>query len=238
MAVTGDVGGSRILVIEDDHAVGRVLRDVLTQEGHQVTVATDGAQAEALLEEVQPDLVLLDIILPDIDGLVLCSQMRPRWQMPIILISASKRRADRTLGLRLGADDFIPKPFDIYELVARVEAVLRRASTSRLATGEQRVGPLVIDRSRHLAQVGSQSLPLTPTEFRLLAALASRANEVVTRNELAEAVWGFGDIGQSRAVDVHVRRLRQKLEILDGVSPQVATVRGFGYKLLREAATA
>lgn len=230
---------SRILVIEDDEAVAQVVRAILVQQGHEVSVARDGGQAEALMEAVRPDLVLLDIILPDVDGLVLCAQVRTRSSVPIILVSATRRRTDRTLGLKLGADDFIPKPFDLYELVARVEAVLRRSGGGgSVPAGEQRVGSLVLDRSRHLAQVAGQPLPLTPTEFRLLAALTGRPNEVLSRSELAEAVWGYGEIGQSRAIDVHVRRLRQKLEVLEGSAPQVTTVRGFGYKLVREVTSA
>src|SRR5438094_8858322 len=155
------VATKTILIVEDDEAIGRVLVDVLEEESYRVFLATTGAEAERLLNEVHPDLIILDIMLPDADGLVVCAQLRPRYQIPVILLSASQRQADRVLGLKLGADDYVPKPFDIHELTARVEAVLRRAPHELprpTAQEAQTLGTLVVDRARRSATVGNRAL--------------------------------------------------------------------------------
>ena len=249
----------RILVVEDEPHLSQLVADVLETQGYEVVVASTGGEAEAMLERVKPDLVLLDIMLPDADGLILCSQFQSRWPAPVIMVSATKRERDRVLSLRLGADDFIAKPFDTLELVARVEAVLRRSTHGRAAEhqvpplrtteaaahgGEQNtpreshtsgqtytVGALTIDLRRRTVTIGGAAVHLTPTEHRLLTTLASEPERVYSREELAEVIWGYDSLGESRAVDVHIRRLRAKLEPFGTQAPPIQTVRGFGYKL-------
>ena len=261
--------GSQILIVQEDPTWSESVAGILTTEGYRVLCAKDGLEAEAMLEEAQPDLVLLGVMLPDIDGLVLCSHIRSRSRAPIIMLSATKRHRDRILSLYLGADDFITAPFDNNELIARVEAILRRtASTQPLAQdryppwrgggqgsaeaagrdgGERglearggpglrqvyKVGELTIDRARRSVTISGSPLHLTPTENRLLTTLASEPERVFSREELAQSIWGHDILEQSRAVDVHIRRLRAKLEAFGSAAPVIITVRGFGYKLLQ-----
>jgi DNA-binding response OmpR family regulator len=228
---------AKILLVEDDVAIAEVLVALLESEGYRVWHAADASGAEELLDQAQPDLVILDIMLPDTDGLVLCSELRARWPAPVVLLSATKRRFDPIIGLRLGADDFIAKPFDTRELLARLEAVLRRSSVGQAQPSSQpeayRIGPLAVDIARRTVTYGDQPLQLTPTEFRLLAALASEPERVFSREDLASRVWGYESIGESRVVDVHIRRLRQKLDESSITDPEIVTLRGFGYKLSR-----
>jgi len=227
----------KVLLVEDELPVAEVVSELLESEGYRVTHAPNATRAEELLDELRPDLVILDIMLPDTDGLVLCTELRARWPAPIVLLSGTQRKSDPIIGLRLGADDFIAKPFDARELLARLEAVLRRSSVSRSyeASGPQvyRVGPLTIDEGRRSATYEEQPLQLTPTEFRLMSTFASEPEKVFSREELATRVWGYESIGESRVVDVHIRRLRQKLGAAHVVDPIVVTLRGFGYKLAR-----
>ena len=227
----------KILIVEDDLSVAEVLMELLEVEGYRVSHAPDAATAEGLINEFRPDLVLLDIMLPDGDGLVLCSELRARWPAPVVLLSGTQRKSDPILGLRLGADDFIAKPFDTRELLARLEAVLRRSSASqRLDSAEPEVyevGPLTIDVGRRSASYGDEPMQLTPTEFRLMATFASEPERVFSREEIATRVWGYESIGESRVVDVHIRRLRQKLDEAHVTDPAIVTLRGFGYKLSR-----
>lgn len=235
-AAAGSAG--RVLIVDADPATSQLLTQALEAQRYQVWLATSAADGERLLDVVQPDVLLLDLMLPDVDGLVFCSQLRPRWTMPVILMSEGRRRTDRVLGLRLGADDFVAKPFDIHELVARVEVALRRrggiaptratpGATGREATS---FGALTINRSRRFASVGNRSLALTPTEFQILSLMASRPGEVFSRAELTNVLWGLVDGRRSRAIDVHIRRLRGKLDALPD-APVITTVWGHGYKL-------
>jgi two-component system response regulator MtrA len=219
-----------ILLIEDDLA----LADALAAEGYRVRCAADAAAAGALFDEERPDLVILDLILPDADGLVLLSDLRARWPGPIVLLSGTRRERDRILGLRLGADDFVAKPFDAHELLARVEAVLRRGAVSRPHAEEPEichVGPLTVDVWRRTVTHHDRPVRLTPIEFRLLATLASEAEKAFTREELAARVWGDPAIGQRRLIDVHIRRLRQRLDKARVTDPTIVTLRSFGYQL-------
>lgn len=250
-----------VLLVDDDTSISGLVTQILEEEGYAVTAVASGAEAEALIDELRPDLVILDIMLPDTDGLMLCTRLQARWPAPVIMLSGSRRESDRVLSLRLGADDFIAKPFDTLELVARVQAVLRRArgtdpSGRRVvpagfhgigpearapalaperpiaATGGQiRAGELVIDSRRRTVAIAGKPIHLTPTENRLLTTLASEPERVFSRDELAEALWGYESLGESRAVDVHIRRLRAKLEPFGDTAPPIVTVRGFGYKL-------
>ncbi len=246
----------RILVVEDEPRVAGLLTEVLDAYGYEARAVGSGGEATQALDEMRPDLVMLDIMLPDTDGLVLCSEIHARWHAPIIVVSGSTRHRDRVLSLRLGADDFIAKPFDVDELVARIEAVLRRSAsapaglngtpeeldraTSAGTTDEEtrRVDDLLIDHVRRLVTVRGTPVHLTPTEHRILATLAGVPERVFSRDELAEAVWGYQSLGESRAIDVHIRRLRAKLEPFGETAPPIVTVRGFGYKLVPAAATA
>jgi DNA-binding response OmpR family regulator len=233
-------GATTIMLVEDDHAVAQTLTDALESSGYRVWLAETGADAKTLLEQTRPDLVILDLVLPDEDGLVLCSVLKTIANVPILICSGTQRRRDAFLSLKLGADDFIAKPFDIYELEARVEAVLRRTSQTRVAEPSPsppdhiRVGELIIDRSRRRVTLGGEPIQLTPTEYRLVSALASRPDEILSRDDLATLVWGYQDASSGRTIDVHIRRLRVKLSQGPVPAPAIVAVRGFGYKMAVE----
>jgi two-component system response regulator MtrA len=227
------------MLVEDDHAVAQTLTDALESSGYRVWLAETGADARILLERTRPDLIILDLMLPDVDGLVLCSGLKAIADVPIVICSATPQKRDAILGLKLGADDFIAKPFDIYELEARLEAVLRRTSQTRAAVPSSppdhiRVGELTIDRSRRRVTLGGEPIQLTPTEYRLVSALASRPDEILSRDDLATLVWGYQDASSGRTIDVHIRRLRVKLSSGPVPAPAIVAVRGFGYKMAVE----
>jgi DNA-binding response OmpR family regulator len=233
-----------VLVVEADPATARSLVDALEASGYRVWHAADGQEARSHFQRVLPDLVLLDLILPDMDGLVLCCLLKSVAEVPIIICTATQRRSDPFLALKLGADDFVRKPVDLDHLLARIEAVLRR-SPPRVAPqnaaavtpagasnpGEVRVGELLVEPARRRASLGADPLTLTPTEFRLLSVLAARAETVLTRDELAQEVWGYADASNGRTIDVHVRRLRVKLTRGHVPAPSIVSVRGLGYRL-------
>jgi DNA-binding response OmpR family regulator len=233
-----------ILAVEDDPAIAQMLVDLLGFRGYRVEWARNASEARSRVASDPPDLILLDLKLPDVNGLVLCAELKARCDASIIICSATKRREDGVLGLELGADDFVTKPFDPAVLQARVGAVLRRRAGGRRPApaaedGDRRGGGLVLDRSRCRALLGGQPLSLTPSEYRLLAALADRPDAVVSREELAQTVWGQYDLSLGRSLDVHVGRLRAKLADADRSAPTIVTARGFGYRLvLGEAGTA
>src|SRR5207302_165135 len=190
-----------------------------------------------LVEQLEPDLIILDLVLPDEDGLVLCSVLKNMAGAPILICSGTQRRRDAFLSLKLGADDFIAKPFDVYDLLARVEVLLRRAAQHHAAEpaaqrGPIRIGELQIDHALHQVTLGDNTLQLTPTEYRLLTVLAARPDQVVQRDSLAKLVWGDPDTGTSRTIDVHIGRLRVKLSQAGRTAPQIISVRGFGYKIV------
>jgi DNA-binding response OmpR family regulator len=227
-----------ILVVEDDPATARALVDALEFADYRVWHAADGHEARGFLERARPDLVLLDLLLPDIDGLVLCSTLKSMVHVPVVICSASARRSDPVLSLKLGADDFVRKPFDIDDLLARIEAILRRAPpAASLGAGPLaakplvRIGELVMEPARRRATLGGEPLVLTPTEFRLLSVLASRAESVQKRDHLAQEVWGYADASNGRTIDVHIRRLRVKLSSGRVPGPAIISVRGIGYRL-------
>jgi DNA-binding response OmpR family regulator len=186
---------------------------------------------------LRPDLIILDLVLPDEDGLVLCSVLKNSANVPILICSGTQRRRDAFLSLKLGADDFIAKPFDVYDLLARVEVLLRRAAQHyigepNVSRGPIHIGELLIDHSLHQVTLGGSLLQLTPTEYRLLTVLAVRPDQVVPRDALAKLVWGDPDTGTSRTIDVHIGRLRVKLSQGGRLAPQIISVRGFGYKIV------
>jgi DNA-binding response OmpR family regulator len=230
-------GHATILLVEDDPAIAFMLTDVLESTGYVVREAATGSAARALVEHLRPDLIILDLVLPDEDGLVLCSVLKTSVNVPILICSGTRRRRDAFLSLKLGADDFIAKPFDIYDLLARVEVLLRRAAHQHageplVARGPIRIGELLIDHALHQVVLDGNLLQLTPTEYRLLTVLAARPDQVVPRDALAKLVWGDPDTGTSRTIDVHIGRLRVKLSPGGHLAPQIISVRGFGYKIV------
>ncbi|MGH8891110.1 MAG: response regulator transcription factor [Acidothermaceae bacterium] len=236
---TPERGGTsgRILVVDDDPTISDVVARYLTREGYDVTLAADGYAALDVAAAVQPDLVVLDIMLPGIDGLSVCRKLRETAPIPVILLTALGAETDRIMGLEIGADDYVTKPFSPRELVLRVASVLRRAQTAAVTpsraeseTATELVdGPLRIDRAAHQVDLNGRALMLTVREFDLLAFLAAHPGRTFTREELMHEVWGWS-FGDQSTVTVHVRRLRQKLETqVDGSGP-IATVWGVGYR--------
>src|SRR4030088_607541 len=224
-----------ILLVEDDPDTARSLTKALESSGYRVVVAETGAKARSIIDHLRPDLIMLDLMLPDTDGLVLTTALKTLTNAPIIICSARQEQVDRVLGLKLGADDFIAKPFELDELEARIEAVLRRASRVRevpaVPAGQIRVDDLLISQSRGTVLLGGQSVHLTPTEYRLLVALASRPDEVLSRETLGQLVWGYQDLGTGHLIDVHIGRLRLKLRRASSSGPVIVTVRGKGYTI-------
>ena len=242
---------TRILVVDDDESVRVAFRTVLTDAGYEVITAPHATAALDFLDSTDgptPDLIILDLMLPDADGLVLCAELKARVGIPIMICSATSRQRDAVLGLKLGADDFLAKPFDLYELTARVEALLRRTTQGRAAApvssraarpprAQYRVGELVLDHARRSVALAGEQLHLTPSEYRLLAALMSRLDEVFSRQQLTQLVWGFTDVAGSRLVDICVSRLRAKLEAGPAGAPSIVSLRGRGYKMTGDGAS-
>jgi DNA-binding response OmpR family regulator len=223
-----------ILLVEDDPVLTTLLIERLEAEGYRVEHAENAAEATDLTAQINPDLILLDLMLPDRHGLILCAELKDKQCPPIIICSGTKQAHEAILGLKIGADDFVAKPFSIDELKARIEAVLRRTTVQTVNGSElaiDRVGNLTIDKVRYVAAVGGERIKLTPTEFRLLCTLVSRPGQVFSRHELVEVLWGYNDVAASRSLDVHIRRLRGKLETCRIPPPHIVTVRGFGYKV-------
>ena len=225
---------TRVLVVEDDEAMAVALRDGFAYEGHEVTVARDGEEGLRMAREDDPDLMILDVMLPKMTGLEVCKVLRGEGSpLPIIMLTARGQEIDKVLGLKLGADDYVTKPFSFMELMARVEAVLRRASPGQ---GDQRpihqFGDMVVDLNRHEATREGRPVDLTPREFRLLGYFLEHQGEVVTREQLLDAVWGYDTIPFTRTVDTHIAKLRKKIE-KDASDPQhVITVHRLGYKFV------
>jgi two-component system response regulator MtrA len=218
----------RILVVDDDTALGEMLGIVLRGEGFDTQTVTRGDEVMAAFDEFQPDLVLLDVMLPGMDGIEVCRAIRERSGTPIVMLTAKSDTVDVVLGLESGADDYIVKPFKPKELVARVRTRLRGTEQPRPTT--LHVGDVTIDVPGHVVRRGEEQIPLTPLEFDLLVCLARRPWQVFTREELLEQVWGYRHSADTRLVNVHVQRLRAKVEI-DPEHPEIVqTVRGVGYK--------
>lgn len=227
--------GSRILVVEDEPDLAELVAVNLRGAGHDVTVSHDGSTALAEIQRSQPDLVVLDVMLPDISGTEVCRRLRRSPQtvrLPVIMLTARSDEVDRVVGFEVGADDYVPKPFSPRELVLRVEAILRRTSAAFESEGPQAIalGDLVIDVPAHRVEVDGQEVLLTALEFRLLHDLASRAGRVQSRDALLERVWGYSPNVETRTVDTHVKRLREKL---GAGAKHIETVRGVGYRALK-----
>lgn len=219
---------AKVLVVDDDTALAEMIGIVLRAEGFEPTFCADGALAVAAFHASNPDLVLLDLMLPGMNGIEVCSRIREDSGVPIIMLTAKSDTTDVVKGLESGADDYIVKPFNPKELVARIRTRLRPASNG--ATGILTIGDLVIDVTGHEVRRGDQIINLTPLEFELLLALALKPQQVFTREMLLEQVWGYHYKADTRLVNVHVQRLRAKVE-LDPDSPRIVmTVRGVGYR--------
>ena len=222
----------KILVADDDLNICELLRLYLEKEGFEVVMAHDGEEAVARFESEKPSLILLDIMMPKLDGWQVCRQIRQKSDCPIIMLTAKGETFDKVLGLELGADDYVVKPFDTKEIVARIKAVLRRSGPAGAAANEVKevsYDKLTVNMTRYELKVDGKVVDAPPKELELLFHLASNPNRVFTRDQLLDEVWGFEYYGDSRTVDVHIKRLREKLE---GVSDQwsLKTVWGVGYK--------
>ena len=222
---------SRILVVEDDAAILRGLADNLACESHDVLTATDGERACSIVREHKPDLVILDLMLPRMSGYDVCRTLRGEGlTTPILMLTARGDESDRVLGLDLGADDYLTKPFSIRELLARVRALLRRAQTATPSIDVMRFDDIVIDFKRYDARKSGEPIEMTKKEFGVLRYLAARAGEVVTREELLDQVWGYQAMPTTRTVDNHIASLRAKLETDPSQPRHLQTVHGVGYK--------
>ena len=223
--------GRNILVVEDDRNISELIHMYLVKEGFDVRIAADGGKAIEEFQKQAPDLILLDIMLPVMDGWAVCAKIRETSKVPIIMLTAKSEVFDRIQGLEMGADDYIVKPFEMKEVLARIHAVLRRFGGEEEGSGEKKLSfdKLVINLDSYELLVDGKRVDTPPKELELLYHLAASPNRVFTRNQLLDEVWGFDYFGDSRTVDVHIKRLREKLE---GVSEQwsLKTVWGVGYK--------
>ena len=224
------MAAEKILVVDDDNNICELLRLYLEKDGYEVTIANNGGDAVKLFQEISPSLMLLDIMLPVLDGWQVCREVRKFSDRPIIMLTAKGETFDKVLGLELGADDYVTKPFDAKEVLARVRAVLRRSGGSQPTdVKEVSYDKLVINLTNYELRVDGKKIDTPPKELELIYHLASNPNRVFTRDQLLDEVWGFDYYGDSRTVDVHVKRLREKLE---GVSDkwELKTVWSVGYK--------
>jgi len=231
------MSNQRILVVDDEKQIVEVLKMYLERDSFRVSTASDGAAALAAFESQPPDLVLLDLMLPQVDGLEVFRRLRAKYSTPIIMLTARGEEIDRILGLELGADDYIVKPFSPREVVARVKTVLRRAAGARDESSEKavEVGELRIDPRTREVNVGARQIELTSKEFDLLYFLAMHPGQVFTRAQLLDKVWGYEFFGDASTVTVHVRRLREKIEANPTEPRFVTTVWGVGYKFEKES---
>lgn len=224
------MASGKILVVDDDQNICELLRLYIEKEGFEVVIANDGRKALEMFEQENPDLIMLDIMLPELDGWQVCREIRKKSQCPIIMLTAKGEVFDKVLGLELGADDYVVKPFEAKEVIARIKAVLRRfGKNDENQVKEVKYDKLSINLTNYELKVNGKVVDTPPKEMELLYHLASTPNRVYTRNQLLDEVWGFDYFGDSRTVDVHIKRLREKLE---GVSDQwsLKTVWGVGYK--------
>lgn len=225
---------NKILVVEDDRNLLDSIKYNLHKEGYEVVTAADGAEAMEIARKEKPDLILLDVMLPEVSGLEVCRILRKELTTPILMLTARVEETDKVVGLEIGADDYMTKPFSLRELIARVRAMLRRANMTETQPRDQRdmltIGDIKVDIARHQASKGTTALALTPKEFDLLVFLARNKGFVFSRNQLLEKVWGYDFAGDTRTVDVHIRWLRQKIEDNPEEPKLLITVRGAGYK--------
>ena len=222
---------NRVLVVDDEEPVLKIVSYALSQAGYSVHTAGDAVGGEFMFSQVKPDIVILDVMLPGKSGLDVARDLRAQSNVPIIMLSARGDEVDRILGLEFGADDYVTKPFSPRELVSRVKAILRRASSTRDENEPIRVGDLEIDARARQVNLSGQTIYLTTTEYAILLHLASRPGSAVSRQQILSALWDQAPVGDERAIDVHIHNMREKIEE-DPKSPTyLLTVRGFGYRL-------
>jgi two-component system response regulator RegX3 len=228
------VSESTILVVEDEDSFIEALTVGLSREGFRVRVARDGSEALEMFDIVRPDLVLLDVMLPKVSGIDVCRELRKKSQVPIIMVTAKSAEIDTVVGLEVGADDYVTKPYRLRELVARIRAVLRRGSTADTASypsgDAMLVGEVMLDPERHEVSIRGSSVRLPLKEFELLALLLENAGRVLTRDTLIDRVWGSDYVGDTKTLDVHIKRLRAKVEPEPSNPTHIVTIRGYGYK--------
>ncbi len=226
-----------VLLVEDEESFVEALQIGLKREGFRVEVARDGAEALERFDAVKPDLVLLDVMLPRISGIDVCRQLRKKSRVPIIMVTAKGAEIDTVVGLEVGADDYVTKPYRMRELVARMRAVMRRAPETadvpQLSEGAIEVGDVVLDPEEHRVYIRGEEVPLPLKEFELLHVLLSQTGRVVTRDSLIDRVWGSDYFGDTKTLDVHVKRLRAKIEPDPAVPARIVTIRGVGYRYER-----
>jgi DNA-binding response OmpR family regulator len=229
--------GQRVLVVDDEARIRAVVRGYLEREGFEIAEASDGEQAIRAQQAWDPDLVVLDVMLPGLDGVEVLRQLRTRSEVPVILLTARAEEVDKLVGLSVGADDYLTKPFSPRELVARVKAVLRRGAARSVPAQDRLVfDGLVIDVDRREVQRAGRAVELSTLEFDLLAALARTPGRVLTRQQLLQKVWGYDFFGDERVVDVHIRSIRRALGDSADEPELIGTVRGVGYKFLGTSA--
>ncbi|MBS3947049.1 MAG: response regulator transcription factor [Dethiobacter sp.] len=224
---------AKVLVVDDEKTIVKGLKFGLEKEGYEVVPAYDGEEALRLFAAEKPDLIILDLMLPGVDGFEVCRRLRKSSDVPIVMLTARGEDIDKILGLELGADDYVTKPFNPRELVARVKAILRRAQSGVLDPAQMqviRLQEMQIDLLQHKVRVKNKEVELTGKEFALLSLLASHPGRVFSREQLLEQIWGYDYYGDARTVDVHIRHLREKLEQAPGSPQLILTVWGVGYK--------
>jgi two-component system OmpR family response regulator len=229
------MSGSKILVVEDDRTLLDVIKYNLAKEGYSVITATDGIQAIEVARHDKPQLIILDIMLPKLDGFEVCRILRREMTVPILMLTAKTEEIDKVVGLEIGADDYMTKPFSMREFISRIRAILRRSEMLKQQTieGQEstiRFGDLEVAPDRHIVSRGNTVIELTPKEFDLLVFLMRNRGRVFSRDHLLDKVWGYDYAGDTRTVDVHIRWLRQKIEFDPAHPRYIATVRGVGYK--------
>ncbi len=223
---------ARVLVVEDEESFSDALSYMLRKEGFEVSVAATGTSALTEFDRTGADIVLLDLMLPEMSGTEVCRQLRSRSHVPIIMVTARDSEIDKVVGLEIGADDYVTKPYSPRELVARIRAVLRRnaGEVADLAPPTLAAGPVRMDVERHVVTVSGAAVPLPLKEFELLEMLLRNAGRVLTRGQLIDRVWGADYVGDTKTLDVHVKRLRSKIEPEPSTPRYIVTVRGLGYK--------
>ncbi|MGM0882926.1 MAG: response regulator transcription factor [Bacillota bacterium] len=223
----------KILIIEDEKDISRILRDYLTKNNYEAAIAGNGQDGLKIIDLLQPDFIILDIMLPDMDGIDLCREIRERSNVPILILSARGSDTDKVLGLGFGADDYMTKPFSLSELLARINAYFRRYDSMTASSHDPdslRFGSLMIDKKAYKVTVDGKEVSLSAKEFELLYHLASHKNQVFSKAQLLDSIWGYANYGDENSVTVYIRRLREKLEA-DPSSPiYLKTVWGVGYK--------
>ena len=222
---------TRVLVIEDEESFRDALQFMLTREGFDVILAPNGAEGIKLFDSKNPDLVLLDLMLPEVSGTEVCKYIRSKSNVPVIMLTAKDTEIDKVVGLELGADDYVTKPFSTRELLARIKAVLRRGSDIEIdSVGSVEVGPVRMDVERHALSINGQAVAMPLKEFELLEFLMRNSGRVLTRSQLMDRVWGSDYVGDGKTLDVHIKRIRSKIEPDPANPVYLTTIRGLGYR--------